>query len=275
MKLAIGLIISHGFPAPTAFWTSYELMLHHIASGQTNALLPAARAITDVQRINSTAFPIDVARNEVVRQCLDRSDASYLFFMDADMTFPEDVLGRLLARDLPVVTARYHMRKPPYHAVAYVKHKRETGPHAYAPVHYGAGVFEVERGGAGALLIRRDVLEGIRARIGDNWFRYQRGPEPPHDFSVSEDFWFYQQAREAGFTTWCDWDVECEHLQEMGINRSWNEAYLDAQVRAMATMTPEAKAAALETLVCCGMPDGFRLASGDVIRPYDYQPGER
>ena len=275
MKLAIGLVISHGFPAPTAFWDSYELVMHHLGSGQTNALLPAERAVTDVRRIKSTAFPIDVARNEVVREFLDKSEAEYLFFMDADMTFPPDVVGRLLAHDKPVISARYHMRRAPYHAVAYVKHRTLDGPLRYAPVHFGQGVFEIERGGAGALLIRRAVVERIRARIGDNWFRYQRGPEAPHDMTVSEDFWFFQQAREAGFPCWLDWDCECEHLQEMGINRSWNEAYLDAQVRDMAAMTPEARQAALDALVCCGMPDGHRLASGDLLSPYVYQPGER
>lgn len=274
MRIAIGLILSHGFPAPSAFWDSYEQVMDHVRSGAVNALLPEVRAVAGVRRIKSTAFPVDVARNEVVRNFLD-GDEDYLFFMDADMTFPKDVIGRLLAHDVPMVTGRYHMRKEPFHAVAYVKHRTAEGPHAYAPVHFGRGLFEIERGGAGVLMIRRDVLEAIEARVGHNWFRYQRGPNPPFDYTVSEDFWFYQQAREAGFPVYCDWACECEHLQEMGINGTWNQAYLDAQVRAFATMTPEAKSAALNAFVCCGMPEGIRLASGDVVSPYSHQPGER
>jgi hypothetical protein len=92
---------------------------------------------------------------------------------------------------------------------------------------------------------------------------------------VSEDFWFYQQAREAGFTCYMDWDVEVGHLQTFAINRSWNEAYLDGQVRELAAMTPEAKQAVLDSLVVCGMPDGLRLSTGDVVQPYTYSPGER
>lgn len=275
MKLAIGLVLSHGFPAPTRFWDSYELMMHHIASGQTNALLPSDKAITDVRRIKSVAFPVDVARNEVCREMLDKSDADYLFFMDADMVFPMDVVGRLVAHDVPVVSARYHMRSEPHHAVAYVKHRLHSGPNAYAPVHYGRGLIEIERGGAGALLIRRDVLETLRARGGDNWFRYQRGPEPPHDFTVSEDFWFYRQVREAGFKTFCDWDLICGHLQEMAIDDKLNRWYVQAQEQALLTMSPEAKQAALDALVCCGLPDGHRVASGDIVPPYFVTDGER
>ena len=274
MKLAIGLLLSHGFPAPTEFWFSYEAMKEHVRTGTANALLPDHLQVTDLKVFRSTAFPVDVARNEIVRKVLAEG-CDYLFFADCDHVFQPDTLGRLLAHDKPVISGRYHMRREPYHCVGYVKHRWMTGPHAYAPVHYGAGVFEIERGGAGCLLIRRDVLETIEDRIGPNWFRYQRGPEPPHDFTVSEDFWFWQQAREAGFSCWMDWDVEAGHLQTFAVNRSWNESYLDAQVRALPEMAPEARQKALDSFVVCGLPDGIRLSSGDVVAPYAYSPGER
>ena len=276
MKLALGVLVSHGFPAPSAFWDSLEQVKEHLRNGQTNDLLieGGREPISGIRRIKTTSFPVDFARNEIVRDFL-KGDEAYLFFMDADMTFPPDVVARLLLCDKPVVSARYHMRKPPYHAVAYVKHRTQVGPHCYAPVHWGQGCHEIERGGAGALLIRRDVCQAIQARIGENWFRYQRGPEPPHDYSVSEDFWFYQQAREAGFRCWLDWETECEHLQEMGINRSWNKSYLDAQVRGLDAMSPDARQRAIDSFVVCGMPDGLRLASGDHIGPYVVTSGER
>jgi len=270
VRLALGVLISHGFPAPSAFWESYEQVMMHIANGSTNALLPDDRKITGVRRIKSQSFPPDVARNDIVRDFL-KGDEDYLLFLDADMTFPADIAGRLLVHDKPVVTARYHMRREPYHVVAYVKHRIVDGPHAYAPVHWGAGLVEIERGGAGALLIRRDVLEAI----GEDWFRYQRGPEPPHDFTVSEDFWFYRRAREEGFSCWLDWECECEHLQQFGINRSWNEAYLNAQVRTLPSLSAEDRQRALDGFVVCGMPDGLRLASGDHVPAYTVTAGER
>lgn len=275
MKIAIGLLLSHGFPAPTDFWDSYELVMSHVATGQSNKLLPDHLQISGMRRIKSTAFPPDVARNQIVREFL-ASDEQWLFFMDADMLFPEDIVPRLLVHEKPVITARYHMRKPPHHACCYVKHRTKDGPHCYAPVHFGRGVFEVERGGAGALLIRRDVLEAIQFRLGpNNWFRYQRGPAKDDDFTVSEDFWFYQQAREAGFPVYCDWDVECGHLQAMAINRTWNAAYLDAQVRELPTLSEDKRKDVLDSFVVCGMPDGVTLPTGDRVPAYTYLPGER
>jgi len=274
VKLAIGLLLSHGFPAPTEFWFSYERMKEHIRTGATNVLLPKHLQVEDLRVFQSTAFPVDVARNEVVRSFL-KEDYDYLFFADCDMVFEPDTIARLLLHDVGVVSGRYHMRKEPYHCVAYVKHRTQDGPNCYAPVHWGQGLVEVERGGAGCLLIRRDVLEHIKERVGENWFRYQRGPDPPHDFTVSEDFWFWRQAREAGYRCYLDWDVEAGHIQTFAINRSWNEAYLDAQVRGFDGMAPEERQRAVDSLVVCGYPDGLRLASGDHVTPYVVTQGER
>lgn len=274
MKVAIGLIVSHGFPVPPAFWFSYERMKEFLSSGQANALLPEGRQIDELRVFQNTSFPVDVARNQVMAAFL-ASGFDYLFFADTDQVFQPDTIARLLVHDKPVISGRYHMRREPYHAVAYVKHRTQVGDHVYAPVHYGQGVFEIERGGAGCLLIRRDVAQAIGDRVGHNWFRYQRGPEPPHDYTVSEDFWFYRCAREAGFSCWLDWEVEATHLQQMPIDRSWNQAYLDKQVDELSRMTPEKKQAVLDSLVVCGFPEGLRLSSGEIVPPYSYSPGER
>jgi hypothetical protein len=274
VKLAIGYINAHGFPVSQDFRDSFDLLLEHVRNGESNKMLPTHLQIEQISQLKNTSFPIDVARNQVCKEALTRG-FDYLFFVDCDHVFQPDTLARLLARDVAVVSARYHMRKEPYHAVAYVKHRLLDGAHCYAPVHFGNGLIEIERGGAGALLIRRDVLGAIEQREGHNWFRYQRGPEPPHDFTVSEDFWFWRCAREAGFTTYLDWDVEVGHLQTFAINRSWNEAFLTAQVQALATLSPDERQRAIDSFVACGFPDGYRLASGDLVTPYTYTAGER
>lgn len=274
MKIAIGLILSHGFPVSPEFMFSFERMQEFLRTGQANQLLPDDRKITDLTILQNTSFPPDVARNQVVDNFL-KTGFDYLFFADCDHVFRPDTIARLLAHDKPVISGRYHMRKPPYHPVAYVKHRFLEGEHCYAPVHFGQGVFEIERGGAGCLLIHKDVLLTIFGRHGHNWFRYQRGPEAPHDFTVSEDFWFFKVARELGFTCWLDWSVEAKHLQTMAIDRTFNEAYLNGQVDAMSRMTPAERQKVLDGFVACGFPEGFRLSSGDVVPPYTYSPGER
>jgi glycosyltransferase involved in cell wall biosynthesis len=279
VRLAIGLILSPGYTPPAEFWLGrpeqaqpegYLAVLQRIQLGQANKAL--SEPITGFRQITGRKFPTDVARNEVCRAVLDGNE-DYLLFLDCDMVHPPDLVERLLLADKPVITARYHLKKPPFAAVVYVKHKTQDGPHRYASIHFGRGVFEVERGGAGALLIRRDVLEAIREKEGDNWFRYQRDPKAPHDFTVSEDFWFWKQARECGFSTWCDWDIECQHLAQMAVDSSWNEPFLHKQVGQYER--EGVRELVLNNTIVCGYPDGMVLEDGTRIPEYQISAGER
>jgi hypothetical protein len=218
VKLAIGLCLSPNYAPPAEFWMGAPespsaegavALVQRLASGRANAVL--ADKLTGYRIVTSRQFPTDVARNEICKSVLD-GDEDYLLFLDCDMTHPADLFERLVAHQKPVITARYHGKKDPWNPILYVKHRVLDGPHAYTPVHFGRGVFEIERCGAGALLIRRDVLDAIYRAHGHNWFRYQRKPEPPYDYGVSEDFWFCKVARELGYSVWADWDTVCGHI---------------------------------------------------------------
>jgi len=291
MRIALGIIVSAGFRCDTDFLfgraqggdgvhASSEglyALVSRVQSGLANQALPDDLKITGMRTIVSRKFPTDVARNEICAAVL-AGDEDYLLFLDADMVHPGDLLERLLSARKDVITARYHLKKAPFASVVYVKHPTQEGPHRYISVHFGQGVFEIERGGAGALLIHRSVLQDIHARQGHNWFRYQRGPEPPHDLTVSEDFWFYQQARETGHTCWVDWDCVCPHIGQMAIDDSWNTPFLHAQVNAHDT--PEALETVLKNTVVRNYPDGMFIGDADTpeqyhIKEYVVTEGER
>lgn len=291
MRIALGIICSSGFRCDTDFIfgrgglhdglrqapaEGLFALVGRVNSGDSNRYLPEGRQISALRTIISRKFPTDVARNEICAAVLG-SDEDYLLFLDADMVHPADLLERLLRADKPVITARYHLKKPPFAAIAYVKHRTQEGPHRYASIHFGTGVFEIERGGAGALLIRRDVLQTIHDRIGHNWFRYQRGPEAPHDFTVSEDFWFFRQAREAGFKCYVDWDCECPHIGPQAIDASWNKPFVHDQIGQYEK--PEARDMVLANTIVCGYPEGMILGEdGETqyhVPAYQITEGER
>lgn len=282
MRVALGLIISSGYRCETDFLfgradaagEGLYALVTRINSGQANRALSADKQITGLRTIVSRKFPTDVARNEICAAVL-AGDEDWLLFLDADNVHPADLLDRLLNADRTVITARYHLKKAPFNAIAYVKHKTQDGPHRYAAVHFGTGVFEIERGGAGALLIHRSVLQAIQDRIGPNWFRYQRGPEPPHDFTVSEDFWFYQQAREAGHKCFIDWDCVCPHIGSLAIDDSWNTPFLHKQIGEYEK--PETRDLVLGNTIVCGYPQGMYLGDNHEYHVPEYQvtEGER
>jgi hypothetical protein len=123
------------------------------------------------------------------------------------------------------------MRKPPFHTVA--MRKVGAGPHDYQSIPEQSGLQPVDAAGAGCLLIRRDVLETMRTRIGDDWFAYQVGPNGLR--TVAEDMWFFEQAKAAGFQAYCDLDTVCTHVAQFEIDPGWHQpfrdAYKDAKLR--------------------------------------------
>ncbi len=317
MRLAIGIICSSGFKPETDFIfgrpdsTGEGLLAlqSRIVTGQANARLPKHLQITDCSITVSRKFPTDVARNELCMAALNR-DFDYLLFLDADMAHPAELVERLLLHERPVISARYHLKKPPFATIAYVKHRTQLGPHRYATIHFGQGVFEIERGGAGALLIRADVLTAIHERqrgrwerlfdsIGykalpswvrdghlpgrgcTQWFRYQYDlPDEVDgkrvDMNVSEDFWFYQQARESGFSCWIDWDLVVPHIGPMAIDDSWNKPFLTTQMSEYED--PAKRDFVRDNTIVMGYPGGMVLGEGDdalAIPEYEITPGER
>jgi glycosyltransferase involved in cell wall biosynthesis len=218
VKLKIGLLLANGFPVPAPFVLGLADLLTQILTGAGNSLLPPSRAIGAAGIINSQGFPVDTARNDVCRLFLE-TDADYLLFLDADMRHPGDLVHRLLAHDLPLVTGRYQMRKPPFHTVA--MRKTGTGPHDYKAIEEQHGLVPIDAAGAGCLLIARDVLADLRQIFGDNWFQYQAGPDGLR--TVSEDMWFFERAKEIGIQAYCDLDVVSTHVAQFEVDPSWQQ----------------------------------------------------
>jgi hypothetical protein len=310
VRLALGIILTNGYAAPHEFyWGRADhqgppegvfALAQRINSGIANQALPADRQLTGMRVVKSAKFPTDVARNEICRNVLEGGE-DYLLFLDADMVHPATLAEDLLRLGEDVVTARYHLKKAPFAAVAYVKHRTHQERHGYASVHFGRGVFEIERGGGGALLISRRVLQAIHddqvakwqallaspehAALPEwtkrylpespivQWFRYQQGPKSPHDLSVSEDFWFWEQARRNGFQGFCQWDIDCPHLAQMPIDASWNEPFLHKQVSEY--VNPEHLQTVLNNTIVCGYRDGMFLGDNAHVQEYVVTAGER
>lgn len=248
VKVSLGLILANGFPVPAAFLTAYTALLQTLLTGTGNVRLPADRAITDARVITSHGFPIDAARNETVRLFLDEDDGDYLLFLDTDMTHPPDLPHRLVKHNLDIVTGRYNARREPFHTIA--MRKTGVGPRDYQSIDKLVpdlrGLLPIDAAGAGALLLSRAVLTAIRARVGDDWFRYQDSERGAR--TVSEDMWCFEQARACGFQPYLDCDAVCGHVGSFVVDAAWHRPF-QARAREIAEsrgMDVEALATGIE-----------------------------
>lgn len=118
--------------------------------------------------------PIDISRNIIVSVALQRG-CEYVFFLDSDVIVESETLINLIESKLPIISAVYFARSPPYEICANI---------GMVPVsHKLAGndtIIEVEQVGMGCCLINTRVLRRIGAKL--EW-RCMR----PHDKDKTEN----------------------------------------------------------------------------------------
>lgn len=149
------------------------------------------------------------ARNQLCQMVLDEG-YSHLWFMDDDHAFPPQILTKLLAHNVPLVTPVCLTRTYPFNPVQYVAGEN-GGKTLPIPLSQTAtdGLIEIEAGGCAGMLISREVIEetqyGRELALGDGmgWFEYSH---------KSEDVLFCEKAKAAGFKIYTDLSVRLGHI---------------------------------------------------------------
>lgn len=134
----------------------------------------------------------------IIKEC------SHILFLDSDMMFPRETLGRLLSHGLDIVGCTYSQR----HSPRGYTHRSMTGDYN-VPLDLERDTFEVKSMGLGCCLIKTEVFKAIERP----WFpvRYLGGVrDDGADAHTSEDIAFFEKATAAGFKAWCDWPLSQE-----------------------------------------------------------------
>lgn len=150
---------------------------------------------------------VDWARNTLARTFLDAkceyTDRPYThaLWLDDDQVFNPDMAARLAALGhLDMISAIYYGRTKPYHPTIYLKDDSDNPFKHWPMTEAPPVVFEVDACGFGALLMRREVLEGTP----EPWFTI--------DARGGEDILFCKHAKDHGFRVWAAGDYRIGHL---------------------------------------------------------------
>jgi hypothetical protein len=152
------------------------------------SLILSTPGVSGTMSMFTAAGDLVANRNAGTARFLDETDCESLLWIDSDMGFRPDALTRLRDLDVPVAGALAFSAT----AVApdgYGGQRIQVQPTIFMPGLDLAGrlafqrwdrydsdtVVEVGATGAAFLLIRRDVLERVRAGYGDEWWTPLRG----------------------------------------------------------------------------------------------------
>lgn len=153
---------------------------------------------------------ISTNRNALVEASLERG-SEWMLFLDDDMTFPPNLLVRLLAHEVPVVLPLMLRRQQPYLPLVYSAVEDD----AYVPISTADvepdTLIPVYAGATGGMLVRSEVFRAIEKP----WF--QHGRVSGKRWNASEDLVFCEKVQEQGFPIHVDSGTRCGHLSSFAI----------------------------------------------------------
>ena len=152
------------------------------------------------------------ARNNCARFFLKETDFSHMMFIDADIEFQPDDVGKLWAMQKDVAVGVYRMKKKGSKYAAWV----DGALIADLAVRHQPMV--VDYAGTGFMMIHRDVFELIEKATPE--MAHQDADGPTHaffdtaiedDVYLSEDYFFCKRFNEVGGEIWMDPSVKLKH----------------------------------------------------------------
>jgi hypothetical protein len=142
-------------------------------------------------------------RNQITAEAL-RLGADWVLYLDDDHVLKHDTLTKLLAADKDVISAHYTRRIPPFWPVI-MDTELPDGTFLWKGLNpTDKGIISCAAVGAGALLVKRKVLEALKPPY---WTLGQISPS-----SWGDDLHFCSRVRKAGFEIHCDLDNSLAHI---------------------------------------------------------------
>jgi len=134
----------------------------------------------------------------------------YLFFLDADTVPPVDVIDRLLAHDVDMVSAVVQAWQ--YGGPTAIAMRWSDEKEGYLP-HYGNGLERVDIATLACSLIKREMMEGLLPGV----FAFEEPEDAWGIEGYSEDFVFCRRAKAAGFEIYTDYSILCSHHKRVDL----------------------------------------------------------
>ncbi len=164
---------------------------------------------------------LTLQRNEAV----SRMAGDWLIFIDDDMVWDADVIGRLIASreevDADIMGALCYRRSAPHQPTMFMRETATSGGYNYLE-DWGTDLVEVDATGMAFVIIHKRVFEALtQAPMPPVELRKALGPSAFFKWSgvLGEDLRFCQEAKEKGCRIFVDTRIEVGHMAEVEIRR--------------------------------------------------------
>lgn len=157
--------------------------------------------------------PVEKARNEIVDQFL-KTDATHLFWIDADTIPPLDALDKMLKHDKDIVSGLTpiieHDPMRANDSAGFYKKWNCVGEDDQL-LKPNMGLVPIKGAGGSCLLVKRKVYEKAQKPV----YRFLDKDDNGKPAVISEDIYFTIMAISNGFKPYCDTSIIAGHCKEI------------------------------------------------------------
>lgn len=174
--------------------------------------LPNERILYNRATVSYHSF----ARNSLV----DQMEGEWIFMLDTDIIFEPDILARMLHKmekyNVDVLTCVYPYKAYPHAPVLYGRNPKTKKKYIIGDWEKEADIMQIHSSGAGCLLIRKSVIDKMKAK-NQNPFDIM---EP-----YSEDHSFFERLHKLKVKAYCAPDIEIRHLtyKELSVQKDYKK----------------------------------------------------
>jgi len=219
---------------PICSWTYPKVLVH----------IPLERALSYSDRVLPYLFGIarqgpdalflpygEVCQtiNIAIDMFLKEEKLTHLLLLDNDHEHPLDIVQRLsrwVVRDknVQVVGGVNFRRCEPFEPMAmWLTEDGRNYTNTYKKWDWDAGLIEVDKLGAGCLLIAREVFE----KIPRPWWEWDYSKTAPDGRNSSPDMRFCEKCAENGIKLYVDVSTTSPHIATFGVDKSTFKMYCD------------------------------------------------
>lgn len=159
--------------------------------------------------------PISFNRNKIVKDFLSKSEYDYLMMIDSDIIPPLnylDLVDHLADDDKDIISGVCfaYMQDSVVPLVLEYNKDPNDKPFLVKSLEGNEGLVPVDAVGTGAIIIKRKVLEQVKAPFLNRYD--EEGMK-----TMGLDLSFCDKANKLGFKTWCHLDYICSHWAKMDL----------------------------------------------------------
>ena len=184
--------------------TTFRGVSPYFIDTYTNTIIKLTNNHNVISRILISGEPIDKARSFLADYAIEQN-ADYVLFLDDDIAFDTNILGRIISLRLPFVSGIYITRKGGVNIL-----KRQDNKYIeIKELPSTTGLIKVDAVGLGCSLIHTKVLQKVKEKTGD-YFRFTHSIIT--DEGYGEDVWFCDQVNKLGIPVFVDTNWVCGHF---------------------------------------------------------------